>query len=115
LCENAKNEKIVYDEELYRIYKALDGQTSYPKTYYDDKTQQKYLMTDFKKKDDSQQQEISSRIIELQNILYYNHNDDPFLYYKQYYYRYYGIFLHGDEGAGWHIDFDSKRLECKGY
>lgn len=114
LCEKSINEKIVYNKELSRIYIALDAQTSYPQSYYDKKTQHEYFMKDFRKKDDSNLQKISSRITELQNILYYKDNKNPLLYYKQYYYKYYGIFLGGDKGAGFYINFDGKVLECNG-
>ena len=113
LCKRAENEKIIYDEELHRVYKALDSKTFYPRIYYDEKTQKEYLMSDFEKKRDSQQKKISDRITEYQNILYYKKNENPFLHYKNYYYRYFGIFLKGDEGRGFYIDLDDKILECK--
>ena len=58
LCKRAENEKIIYDEELYRIYKARYNK----ERYYDEKTQKEYLMSDFEKKRDSQQKKISDRI-----------------------------------------------------
>ena len=60
LCKETKD--TIYDEELYRIYKALDSQRIFPQSYYDEKTQKEYLMSDFEKKRDSQQQKISSKI-----------------------------------------------------
>ena len=30
-----------------------------------------------------------------------------------YNYHYSGLFLKGDEGAGWYIDFDNEILQCK--
>ena len=111
LCKEAKS--VIYDEELYKIYKALDRQSSIPNVYYDEKTQKKYFMDDFGVKRDSQEQKISSRITEYQNILYYRKNGNPFLHYENYYYRYFGIFLKGDAGRGFYIDFDDKILECK--
>ena len=41
LCKEAKN--VIYDEELYRIYKARYNK----ERYYDEKTQKEYLMSDF--------------------------------------------------------------------
>ena len=49
LCKEAKD--TIYDEELYRIYKALDSQRIFPQSYYDEKTQKEYLMSDFEKKE----------------------------------------------------------------
>ncbi|AQQ59231.1 hypothetical protein XJ32_02980 [Helicobacter bilis] len=111
LCKEAKD--TIYDEELYRIYKALDSQRTFQPSYYDEKTQKKYLMSDFEKKRDSQQQKISGKITEYQNMLYYKKNENPFLHDKNYYYRHFGIFLKGDEGGGFYIDSGDIILECK--
>ena len=57
LCKRAENEKIIYDEELHRIYKARYNK----ERYYDEKTQKEYLMSDFSIRQDITKKDIMMR------------------------------------------------------
>ena len=105
LCKEAENEKIIYDEELYRIYKARYNK----ERYYDEKTQKEYLMSDFTI--------TKTRIVKLGNKLTINENtlfykNIPFYKYSSFWYDYKGLFLQGDEAAGWHWE-NERALYCK--
>ncbi|WP_146745212.1 hypothetical protein [Helicobacter monodelphidis] len=109
LCEEVKNERTVHNENLYRIYQYFTNGYDY---YLDDeKTQKTYYKSDFTTRERVQLQKISNKISEYKEWLYYE--DMPLLSYKDYTYKYFGIFLGGDEGAGWHINPKYKALECK--
>ena len=64
LCKEAKN--VIYDEELYRIYKARYNK----ERYYDEKTQKEYLQQDFKTRS-TEAVYISKDLNRFDNYLYY--------------------------------------------
>lgn len=77
--------------------------------FYDETTKQEFLVDNFDIKFDSQ--EISNRLSKtIYKLLY---NEKEFYRYSAYNYHYSGLFLKGDEGAGWYIDFDNEILQCK--
>ena len=103
LCKEAKN--VIYDEELYRIYKARYNK----ERYYDEKTQKEYLMSDFRT--------IKTHIVKISDKLTINENtifyqDIPFYKYSSFWYDYAGLFLYGDEAAGFGWETD-RTLYCK--
>ena len=105
LCKGAENEKIIYDEELYRIYKARYNK----ERYYDEKTQKEYLMSDFTI-ENTYSKDITKNLKEREATLFYKNK--PFYKEKYYWFTYNGIFLQGDEAAGWHWE-NKKTLYCK--
>lgn len=56
--------------------------------------------------------QLTSRIVETAFELKSN-NEIVFFKNNTYFYDNYGIFLKGDEGAGWHIKFGSEVLDCE--
>lgn len=103
LCKEAKN--VIYDEELYRIYKARYNK----ERYYDEKTQKEYLMSDFRT--------IKTHIVKISDKLTINENtifyqDIPFYKYSSFWYDYAGLFLYGDEAAGFGWETE-RTLYCK--
>ncbi|WP_034346840.1 hypothetical protein [Helicobacter trogontum] len=103
LCKEAKN--VIYDEELYRIYKARYNR----ERYYDEKTQKEYLQQDFKTRS-TKAVHISKDLSRFDNYLYYK--EKLIYFYEDYWYEYKGLFLQGDEGMGWHWETD-RALYCK--
>ncbi|TLD93220.1 hypothetical protein [Helicobacter trogontum] len=103
LCKEAKN--VIYDEELYRIYKARYNK----ERYYDEKTQKEYLMSDFTI-ENTYSKDITKNLKEREATLFYKNK--PFYKEKYYWFTYNGIFLQGDEAAGWHWE-NKKTLYCK--
>ncbi|RDU59103.1 hypothetical protein [Helicobacter sp. MIT 14-3879] len=103
LCEKAEN--VIYDEELYRIYNKRRNMEK----YYDEKTKKEYLMSDFEI-EETYSNNITKRLKETEATLYYNNK--PFFKEKYYWFKYYGLFLSGDEGAGWHLKIE-QRLLCE--
>ncbi|MDY4399254.1 hypothetical protein [Helicobacter bilis] len=91
LCKEAKN--VIYDEKLYRIYKARYNK----ERYYDDKTQKEYLMSDFTITK-THIVNISDRLTINENTIFYK--NIPFYKYSSFWYDYTGLFLQGDEAAG---------------
>ena len=91
LCKEAKN--VIYDEELYRIYKARYNK----ERYYDEKTQKEYLMSDFTITK-THIVNISDRLTINENTIFYK--NIPFYKYSSFWYDYTGLFLQGDEAAG---------------
>ena len=103
LCKEAKN--VIYDEELYRIYKARYNK----ERYYDEKTQKEYLQQDFKTRS-TEAVYISKDLNRFDNYLYYK--EKLIYFYEDYWYDYKGLFLQGDEGIGWYWETD-RALYCK--
>ncbi|MDY5185712.1 hypothetical protein [Helicobacter trogontum] len=103
LCKEAKN--VIYDEELYRIYKARYNK----ERYYDEKTQKEYLMSDFTITK-TRIVNISDRLTINENTIFYK--NIPFYKYSSFWYDYKGLFLQGDEAAG--FSWETKgTLYCK--
>ncbi|MCI5786107.1 MAG: hypothetical protein MR025_01445 [Helicobacter trogontum] len=103
LCKEAKN--VIYDEELYRIDKARYNK----ERYYDENTQKEYLMSDFTIAE-TYSKDITKRLKDREATWYYH--DKPFYKEKYYWYNYKGLFLQGDEAAGWHWE-TQQRLLCE--
>ncbi|RDU59412.1 hypothetical protein CQA53_11480 [Helicobacter didelphidarum] len=56
---------------------------------------------------------IQSRITKMYFENIHKLSNKIFYEYETYFYDNYGIFLKGDEGAGWHINFGYEVLDCK--
>ena len=88
LC-NTKAKRSIIDKELYEKSELNEFYSTNPPN---EKVQSRITKMYFK------------NIHKLSNKVFYE--------YETYFYDNYGIFLKGDEGRGWHIDF-SEVLDCK--
>ena len=111
LCKEVEKDNTIYDDNLYNLFLKAKQKISFynGRKFYDETTKQEFLVDIFDIKFDSQ--EISNRLSKtIYKLLY---NEKEFYRYSAYNYRYSGLFLKGDEGAGWYIDFDNEILQCK--
>ncbi|WP_394966793.1 hypothetical protein [uncultured Helicobacter sp.] len=111
LCKEVEKDNTIYDDNLYNLFLKAKQKISFynGRKFYDETTKQEFLVDNFDIKFDSQ--EISNRLSKtIYKLLY---NEKEFYRYSAYNYHYSGLFLKGDEGAGWHIDFDNEILQCK--
>ncbi|TLE07331.1 hypothetical protein [Helicobacter bilis] len=111
LCKEVEKDNTIYDDNLYNLFLKAKQKISFynGRKFYDETTKQEFLVDNFDIKFDSQ--EISNRLSKtIYKLLY---NEEEFYRYSAYNYHYSGLFLKGDEGAGWYIDFDNEILQCK--
>ncbi|WP_034346839.1 hypothetical protein [Helicobacter trogontum] len=111
LCKEVEKDNTIYDDNLYNLFLKAKQKISFynGRKFYDETTKQEFLVDNFDIKFDSQ--EISNRLSKtIYKLLY---NEKEFYRYSAYNYHYSGLFLKGDEGAGWYIDFDNEILQCK--
>lgn len=93
----------MYDEKLYRIYNIILN----TEKLYDKQTQKEYLIDDFKL--ESKVVRDLGRLSEYEITHYYL--NQAFYKFPSFRYRYNGIFLSGDEGAGFNLNTKST-LHC---
>lgn len=109
LCKEAEN--VIYDEELYRLYLNAKKHISFYKgnSFYNEETGQEFFVDFFDAKH-NHSKDISSKLSENVNVFYYK--NEPFYKFSSFWYDDYGIFLDGDEGAGFHWK-NKHTLYCK--
>ncbi|RDU60382.1 hypothetical protein CQA53_10945 [Helicobacter didelphidarum] len=110
LCKKP-NKAIIYNKNIYDLYIKADKQINFyqGEKFYDKNTNQTFYVDSFLLKG-RYVNEISSSLSESRNIVYYN--KQPFYEYSSYWYKETGLFLSGDEGAGF-IWKNNRTLYCK--
>ena len=111
LCKEVEKDNTIYDDNLYNLFLKAKQKISFynGRKFYDEATKQEFLVDNFDIKFDSQ--EISNRLSKTIYKLIYNAKE--FYRYSAYNYRYSGLFLKGDAGRGFYINFDNEILQCK--
>lgn len=102
---------LVLNNILFRGYLKAKQKISFydGNKFYDKTTKQEFLVDNFELKS-QKNRDISNRLREFKNVYYYK--NEPFYEFLSFSYNYKGIFLQGDEAAGWCWEYEGN-LYCE--
>ena len=101
MCQEVEKDNTIYDDNLYNLFLKAKQKISFynGRKFCDETTKQEFLVDNFELKS-RKNRDISNRLREFKNVYYYK--NEPFYEFLSFSYNYKGLFLKGDEAAGWH-------------
>ncbi|TLD91984.1 hypothetical protein LS80_011105 [Helicobacter trogontum] len=112
LCKNVDSEVTIYNQDYFDIIKnSKNIKTNVEGCFYSEKLEQEICFGGFAYSKSNRVVIEYNKFGLKKSIQKRYYNDIHYLDYTLYVYTYYGLFLRGDEGRGWHWETEDS-LEC---